>query len=152
MPKILFVCLGNICRSQMAEAMFRHMLNNKGIEKRFFIDSAGTSDEERGNAMYPPARRCLLSHGIEPGNHRARRITDGDYDRFDMIILMEESNRRQMRHIIPQDSKNKISLLLDYAPNADHHDIADPWYTGDFEKTYCDIQEGLKGLMQKIET
>ena len=149
MKSILFVCLGNICRSQMAEAMLRHRLQLSTFNFQLEIDSAGTSDEERGNPMYPPARSCLLAHGIEPGSHRARRITAADYSRFDMIVLMEESNRRQLRRIIPDDPDGKISLLLDHAPDADHRDIADPWYTGGFETTYQDIQQGLDGLLQE---
>lgn len=147
MTRILFVCLGNICRSQMAEAMFRAMVQERGETDRYEIDSAGTSDEEHGNPIYPPARQCLLSHGIDPGHHRARKITVADYDRFDLIILMEEANRRQLRRTIADDSEGKISLLLDYAPEADHRNIADPWYTGDFEATYNDLVIGLKGLI-----
>ena len=150
MKSILFVCLGNICRSQMAEAMLRHRILSSTFKSQFEIDSAGTSDEERGNPMYPPARCCLMSHGIEPGDHRARRITAADYERFDMIVLMEEANRRQLRRIIPDDPQNKISLLLDHAPDANHRDIADPWYTGDFETTYKDIQQGLDGLLREM--
>lgn len=147
---ILFVCLGNICRSQMAEAMMRHRLREAGIDSLFDIDSAGTSNEECGNPIYPPARRCLLSHGIDPGNHRARQITAADYGRFDMIILMEAANRRQLRRIIADDPDNKLSLLLDHATNANHRDIADPWYTGDFEATYRDIRQGLDGLAKRL--
>lgn len=147
MKSILFVCLGNICRSQMAEAMLRHRLREANIDSLFEIDSAGTSNEECGNPMYPPASQCLRSHGVDPGCHRARQITKADYDRFDLIILMEEANRRQMRHIIADDPDGKISLLLDYASAADHRDIADPWYTGGFEATYRDIELGLDGLM-----
>lgn len=147
MTRILFVCLGNICSSQMAEAMFRAMVQERGEADRYEIDSAGTSDEEHGNPIYPPARQCLLSHGIYPGHHRARKITAADYDRFDFIILMEEANRRQLRRTIADDPEGKISLLLDYAPEADHRNIADPWYTGDFEATYNDLVIGLKGLI-----
>ena len=153
MKSILFVCLGNICRSQMAEAMLRHRLNqtgNQAIAQSITIDSAGPSDEEQGNPMYPPARQCLRRHGIDPGSHRARQITRADYDRFDMIILMEEANRRQMRHIIADDPDGKISLLLDHASAAGHRDIADPWYTGGFETTYRDINQGLDGLLPKL--
>ena len=147
MTRILFVCLGNICRSQMAEAMFRAMVQERGEADLYEIDSVGTSDEEYGNPIYPPARQCLLSHGIDPGYHRARKITAADYDRFDYIILMEEANRRQLRRTIADDPEGKISLLLDYAPEADHRNIADPWYTGDFEATYNDLVIGLKGLI-----
>ena len=147
MTRILFVCLGNICRSQMAEAMFRAMVQERGETDRYEIDSAGTSDEEHGNPIYPPARQCLLSHGIAPGHHRARKITAADYDRFDLIILMEEANRRQLRRTIADDPEGKISLLLDYAPEANHLNIADPWYTGDLEATYNDLVMGLNGLI-----
>ncbi|MBO4589018.1 MAG: low molecular weight phosphotyrosine protein phosphatase [Bacteroidales bacterium] len=149
--RILFVCLGNICRSQMAEAMFLAMLKGRGEADNYEIDSAGTSDEEHGNPMYPPARRCLLAHGIDPGAHRARQITPADYDLFDHIILMEEANLRQLRRTIPDDPEGKITLLLDHVPNASHRNIADPWYTGDFETTYNDLLLGLNALLQSLQ-
>lgn len=148
--RILFVCLGNICRSQMAEAMFHTELIRRGLSDLYEIDSAGTSDEEHGNPMYPPARRCLISHGIDPGTHRARQITPADYHLFDHIILMEEANLRQLRRIIPSDPQGKISLLLDHIPDTDHRNIADPWYTGDFEATYNDLQQGLQALLNDL--
>lgn len=148
--RILFVCLGNICRSQMAEAMFHTELIQRGLSDLYEIDSAGTSDEEHGNPIYPPARRCLISHGINPGNHRARQITPADYHLFDHIILMEEANLRQLRRIIPSDPQGKISLLLDHLPDTDHRNIADPWYTGDFEATYNDLLLGLQALLNDL--
>ena len=148
--KILFLCLGNICRSQMAEAVFRHLLKERQLEDRFTIDSAGTSDEEHGNPIYPPARQCLSRHGVNPGNHHARQVTQADYDHYDLLILMEEANRRQLRRIIPNDPEGKIHLLLDYVDNAPRKDIADPWYTGDFEATYADVEIGCNALLQAL--
>ncbi|MCR4812473.1 MAG: low molecular weight phosphotyrosine protein phosphatase [Bacteroidales bacterium] len=134
----------------MAEAMFHTELIRRGLEHLYHIDSAGTSDEEHGNPMYPPARRCLISHGINPGTHRARQITPADYSLFDHIILMEEANLRQLRRIIPSDPEGKISLLLDHLPDTDHRNIADPWYTGNFEATYNDLKQGLQALLNDL--
>jgi protein-tyrosine phosphatase len=134
----------------MAEAMFHTELIRRGLEHLYHIDSAGTSDEEHGKPMYPPARSCLIYHGIDPGTHHDRQITPADYSLFDHIILMEEANLRQLRRIIPSDPEGKITLLLDHVPHASHRNIADPWYTGNFEATYNDLQQGLQALLNDL--
>ncbi len=147
--KILFVCLGNICRSPMAECVFRHIVKKQGREEEFIIDSAATSTEEIGNPMHSGTRNKLKEKKIECGNHRARRIQKEDYDKFDYIIGMEEKNIIQIKKIVGEDSKNKIYRLLDFSKQP--RDIADPWYTGDFNTTYQDIQEGLEAFLEYIE-
>ena len=148
MKKILFVCHGNICRSVMAEMVMRHMVVEAGREDEFEIDSCATSREEIGNDIYPPAKRCLSAHGVPFTRHAARQITKEDYANFDLILCMEEYNIRNLRHtlgitLLDEDAKlacPKIRLLLD-------RDVADPWYTGDFEATYRDVVEGCQQLL-----
>ena len=148
MKKILFVCHGNICRSMMAEMVMRHLVTEAGREDEFEIDSCATSREEIGNDIYPPAKRCLSAHGVPFTRHAARQITKEDYANFDLILCMEEYNIRNLRHtlgitLLDDDAKlacPKIRLLLD-------RDVADPWYTGDFEATYRDVVEGCQQLL-----
>ena len=148
MKKILFVCHGNICRSVMAEMVMRHLVAQSGREDEFVIDSCATSREEIGNDIYPPAKRCLSAHGVPFTRHAARQITKADYDNFDLILCMEEYNIRNLRHVLgttllEEDaalSRHKIRRLLD-------RDVADPWYTGDFEATYYDVLEGCQQLL-----
>ena len=152
MIKILFVCHGNICRSPMAEFMFKDEIRKLGKEKLFEVESAATSSEEIwngvGNPVYPPAKKMLASHGISCEGKRARKLTKDDYSRFDCIIGMDEMNRRNMLRILDGDPEGKVSLLMDYT---DHPgSVADPWYTGDFQKTYDDISEGITGLLAKL--
>lgn len=144
--KILFVCHGNICRSVMAEMVLKHMVKND--PRDWTIDSCATSTEEIGNDIYPPAKRCLTAHNIPFTKHAARQIARADYERFDQIICMEQYNIRNLRHVLGEDIMNrdaalpnpKIHLLLP-------HDVADPWYTGDFESTYQDIVEGCAKIV-----
>lgn len=146
--KILFVCHGNICRSVMAEMVMRHLLSQQNLEKDWEIDSCATSCEEIGNDIYPPAKRCLTQHGIPFTRHYARQITAADYDHFDLILCMEEYNIRNLRRVlgevlIQQDAallQPKIRRLLD-------RDVADPWYTGDFEATFRDVLEGCQMIL-----
>lgn len=148
MKKILFVCHGNICRSPMAEFILKAMVKERGMESDFYIESAAVSDEEYGNPIYPPARRCLASHGIPFDKSRtACKMTTADYDYFDLIIIMDHSNMRWMKWIIGEDTQHKVRMMMSFA-NQDR-DVADPWYTGDFEKTYRDVVEGCKGLLQE---
>ena len=144
--KILFVCHGNICRSPMAEFILKAMVRAKGIQDQYHIESAAVSTEEIGNPIYPPAKRCLNQHGVwfDPAK-RARQITRSDYDRFDRIICMDTSNLRWMRMIIPDDPEHKIHLMMSYTGMG--RDVADPWYTGDFETTFQDILEACEAML-----
>ena len=146
--RILFVCHGNICRSAMAEFILKDMARERGIEERFYIESAAVSDEEMGNPIYPPAKRCLTQHDIWFDNQkRSRQITRADYDRFDTIICMDASNLRLIRRFFPEDPQGKIHLMMSYAGKG--RDVADPWYTGDFEKTYRDLNEGCAAFLDQ---
>ena len=138
MTKILFVCHGNICRSVMAQMLLQHMVNEAGRADEFYIDSCATSTEEIGNDIYPPAKRCLTAHGIPFTYHAARQITLDDYDRFDRIICMERYNLRNLPKVT-----DKVRLLL-------NRDVADPWYTGDFETTYRDLFEGCEKIVNTL--
>jgi len=146
MIRILFICHGNICRSPMAEFIFKDLVRKNGLEDQFYIESAATSTEEIGNSIYPPAKRCLNAHGIPfDKNKTARQITRADYDRFDLIIYMDRMNLRWLKWIIPDDPQNKIKLMMSYTGH--DRDVADPWYTGDFETTYRDIMEASQMLL-----
>ncbi|MCQ2142645.1 MAG: low molecular weight phosphotyrosine protein phosphatase [Bacteroidales bacterium] len=149
MVRILFVCHGNICRSPMAEFIMKALVRSKGLEEMFHIESAAVSDEEWGNPIYPPARRCLSQHGVVFDTSKtARTVTVADYDRFDLVILMDSSNRRWLKRIIPDDPEGKVHMMMMYAGSS--RDVADPWYTGDFEETFSDILAGCEGLLDTL--
>ena len=148
MTKVLFICHGNICRSVMAEYILKDMVSKAGRAGEFVIDSAATSREELGNDIYPPAKRKLNEKGVPFGRHCARQVTRQDYDDFDHLILMDDANSRNIRRIIPDDPEGKISLLMSWAGKDDS--VADPWYTGDFEKSYTDILEGCEAILRKV--
>ena len=148
MIKVLFVCLGNICRSPMAEYVFKDKIKKEGIEK-FYIDSAATSSEEIGNSIHYGTRNKLKEMNIDYGNHLARQITKQDYEKFDYIIGMEDRNIKDIKRIVGEDTENKIYKLLDFSKNP--RDIADPWYTGNFDKTYDDIVEGLEAFLYYLK-
>lgn len=148
MIKVLFVCHGNICRSPMAEFVFKDMVKQRGKEKEFLIESAATSTEEIGNRVYPPARRKLAEHGISCEGKTARQMRASDYRRFDLLIGMDRANLRNMQRICGGDPDGKIHLLLDYTDRPG--DVADPWYTGDFDATWRDVEEGCRGLLNTI--
>ena len=146
MVKILYICHGNICRSPMAEFVMKALVCSRGLEDEYHIESAAVSDEETGNPIYPPAKRCLTQHGVHFDNSKtARKITPADYTRFDRIICMDASNLRLIGHIIPSDPDGKIHLLMSYTGRS--RDVADPWYTGDFETTFQDILEGCEAML-----
>ena len=175
MIKILFVCHGNICRSPMAEFVMKKLVRNISSSAKqvttntaltaadFEIASAATSTEEIGNPVYPPARRMLASHGIDCSGKTARQMTVADYNHYDYIVLMDQNNLRNLRWILPRDiyerelaqykdardsRVGKVSLLMDWADK--NRDVADPWYTGDFNATWQDVNEGCTALLQHI--
>ena len=148
MKKILFVCHGNICRSPMAEFVMKDLVKKAGLSSQFHIESAATSREEIGNPIYPPARRKLTEHRISCGGHAARQLTKSDYNAFDLLIGMDKANLRNMQRICGGDPYGKIHLLLDYTRHP--RDVADPWYTGDFEATWQDVLAGCQGLLKEL--
>lgn len=147
--RIIFCCHGNICRSPMAEFIFKDKIRSRGLNEQFYVESAAVSTEEIGNSIYPPAKRCLNAHGIPfDKNKTARQITRADYDRFDLIICMDRMNLRWLKYIIPNDPDNKVRLMMSYA--GQDRDVADPWYTGDFETTYRDLTEATGKLLESL--
>lgn len=148
MNHILFVCHGNICRSPMAAFVMKDLVQKAGLAADFAIDSAATSTEEIGNPVYPPARRKLAEHGIGCEGHAARQMQRADYSRYDLLIGMDQENLRNMRRICGGDPEGKIHLLLDYTVRSGS--VADPWYTGDFERTWQDVLAGCRGLLAHL--
>ena len=148
MIKVLFICHGNICRSPMAEFVMKDLVEKAGLEASFEIASAATSTEEIGNPVYPPARRKLAEHGISCAEKTARQLRKQDYALWDCLVGMDSANFRNMHRICGGDSEGKISLLMDWT--ARPGDVADPWYTGDFEATWQDVRAGCEGLLAAI--
>ena len=148
MTRILFVCHGNICRSPMAEFVMKDLVRKAGLEAQFHIESAATSTEEIGNPVYPPAKRKLAEHGIDCTGKTARQLTNADYDQYDLLIGMDRANLRNMHRICGGDFAGKLHLLMDYTGRPG--DLADPWYTDDFETTWRDVLEGCQGLLEQL--
>ena len=148
MTSLLFVCHGNICRSPMAEFVMKDLVEKAGLSSRFFIASAAVSAEELGNPVYPPAQKMLSAHGLSCAGKTARRMTRADYESFDLLIGMDESNRRYMLRIAGGDPEDKIHLLLDFTDRP--RDVADPWYTGDFTAAWDDILAGCTALLEQL--
>ena len=149
MTKILFVCHGNICRSPMAEFVMKDLVKKAGLETEFLIESAATSTEEIGNPVYPPARRKLAEHGISCAGKTSRQLIRADYGQYDLLIGMDRANIRNMNRICGGDPEGKLHLLMEYT---DHPgDVADPWYTDDFETTWRDVLAGCKGLLERLQ-
>ena len=147
MKKILFVCHGNICRSPMAEYVMKALVAEAGRSAEFEIASAATSTEEIGNGVYPPVRRLLEAAGIDCSAHHARQMTPTDYRHYDLIVAMDTQNLTNIRRIIGQDTDGKVCRLLDFTPTPG--DIADPWYTRDFDLTWQQVNTGCQGLLKQ---
>jgi protein-tyrosine phosphatase len=152
MKKIMFVCHGNICRSPMAEFVMKSLAAKAGAE--LCVESSATSREEIGNSIYPPAARILSLHGIDSSGHHARQFTVDDYNNFDMVVVMEDYNKRNLLRLIGCDCEGKVWKLLDFVgdepQSCNGADISDPWYHGDFDKTYKEIEAGCKGLLKYL--
>lgn len=152
MIKIMFVCHGNICRSPMAEFVFKDLINEKGIAEKFFVSSCATSTEEIwngiGNPVYPPAKRELAKHNISCEGKRAVQLKKSDYESYDYLIAMDTNNVRNIMRIIGSDKENKVTKLMSYTRRGG--DVADPWYSRDFETCYKDIYEGCSALLEKL--
>lgn len=146
--RIMFVCHGNICRSPMAEFIMKNMVKDKGLSESFFIASSATSTEEIGNPVYPPAERELKQHGLSPAEKFAVQLKSSDYDKYDIFAVMDENNLRNIRRIFPNDPQGKVHKLLEYTGSG--RDVADPWYSGDFETAYNDIYSGCKALLNEL--
>ena len=149
MHKILFICHGNICRSPMAEFLLKDIVNKRGLADAFEIASAATSREEIGNPVHYGTRNKLAQLGISVAGKHAVQVTKHDYEHYDLLLVMDSNNIRNLRRVIGEDTQNKVHLLLDYTERKGES-IADPWYTGDFDVTYNDIMEGLAGLLQQL--
>ncbi|HAM15419.1 MAG TPA: low molecular weight phosphotyrosine protein phosphatase [Eggerthellaceae bacterium] len=144
--RILFVCHGNICRSTMAQCVLQHMVDERGLSGRFTIDSAATTNEEIGMPIYPPAREKLRAEGVPIVAHRARKIQAGEQDGWTHIVCMDEENVRHLRRILGPENCGKVRKLLSYV--GEEGDVADPWYTGDFDATYDDVVRGCAAFLE----
>ena len=149
MIKVMFVCLGNICRSPMAEFVLKDLVRKRGLENEFYIESRATSSEELGNDVHYGTVRKLNSLGIPVEHREAKKIIKEDYSKYDYIIGMEERNIQNILRIVGEDKDNKISRLLDFSNNP--RDIADPWYTGNSYKTYDDILEVCEAFLEHLQ-
>ena len=148
--KILFICHGNICRSPMAEFVMKHMVREEGLEKNFYIASAATSREEIGNDIHYGTRAKLREEGIPFARRQAVQLRLEDYEKYDYLIAMDRNNLRNIQRIIGEDPAGKVRLLLEFA--GEYRDIADPWYTGNFDETYDDVTKGCEALLREIRS
>ena len=153
MTRIMFICLGNICRSPMAEIIFKDLAEKAGKSDEFAVASSATSNENvwngTGAEVYPPAKKVLAKHGLSTGGKRAVQLTVSDYDKYDLFVCMDRYNVRSADRIFGGDKDEKIRMLMDYTDRPG--DVSDPWYSGDFETAYRDIYEGCKGLLKTFE-
>ncbi|MCR5256472.1 MAG: low molecular weight phosphotyrosine protein phosphatase [Acetatifactor sp.] len=149
MIRVLMVCLGNICRSPMAEFVMKDMVEKNGLSEKIYIESAATSSEEYGNPVYPPAVQELKKHGINSAGKYARTLKKEDYDKFDYIIGMEDRNIRNILRIVGSDPEKKVYLLMDFTDHPEN--IDDPWYTGDFSGVFAQISEGCEALLDRLK-
>lgn len=148
MIRVMFVCHGNICRSPMAEFIMKKLVFDMGYSEQVYIVSSATSTEEIGNTVYPPAKAELAKHGIRCSGKTAVQLKKSDYEKYDYFIGMDAANIRNMNRIFNGDHAGKIYKLLSFAGRGD--DVADPWYSGDFETAYKDIDEGCRGLIKAL--
>ena len=148
MIKILFICHGSICRSPMAEFIFKDMAAKIGMDDCFDVSSAATSREEIGNDIYPPAKRILDKHRIPYGRHSAHQVTEREMQTYDHIVVMDANNVRNLRRMFGDRYQTKIHMMMEYA--GEYRDVADPWYTGDFGEAYSDIEAGCRGLLEQL--
>lgn len=149
MIKVLFICHGNICRSPMGEFILKKMVKEKELADKFEIASAATSTEEIGNPVYPPAKRKLKEHGIDCSGKYAVQLKRIDYDRYDYFLCMDNRNIQNTLRIFGSDPEGKVSLLLSYC--GERREVADPWYTDDFDTAYDDIWRGCRAFLEKLE-
>ena len=153
MKRIMFVCHGNICRSPMAEFIFKKIISERGLDEKYYVASSATSREEIwgnvGNPVYPPAREELRKHGISCDGKRAVQLTKSDYARYDLFVCMDSRNMQNAQRIFGSDPENKLCKLMDYTPQGG--DVADPWYTERFDVTYRDVYLGCMGLLKALE-
>lgn len=149
MIKILFVCHGNICRSPMAEFVMKDLVHKEGLDDYFYIESCAVSREEIGNSVYPPVTKLLNGLGIDCSVKKARVMTRLDYDKFDYIIAMDESNLYGIKRIVGEDLEHKVHLLLEYTK--ENRDVRDPWYTRNFDETYRDVLNGCTALLNLLK-
>ena len=147
MYKIMFVCHGNICRSPMAEFVMKNLVSERGLDGKISVFSSATSTEEIGNDIHPGTRRTLDKYGVKYTRREAVQLERRDYEKYDLFVGMDSANIRNMHRIFGADSKNKVVKLLDLTPHGG--DVADPWYTGNFEDTYRDICKGCTALIEK---
>ena len=151
MLNILFICHGNICRSPMAEMIFKNLVAKENLQKHFYIDSAGTSDEESKyhSPIHRGTKAVLTKNNIPFTEHIARQMTTADYKKFNYLICMEEYNMRNIKYIIGKDTNNKVYRLLDFTPTP--KDVDDPWYHHNFDKTYAEITYGCQHLLEYLK-
>ncbi len=149
MIKILMICHGNICRSTMAEFVMKHLVSSANLANKFEIASAGTSREEIGSDTHRGTKAKLQKENIAFSPRKARQVTKADYNYYDYLICMDSYNIRNLKYIIGEDTKNKVYRLLDFSVTPG--DIADPWYTGNFDDTYNDVVEGVTALLKKLQ-
>ena len=148
MKRIMFVCHGNICRSPMAEFVLKMLVREAGREDEFFIRSSATSTDELGTPVYPPARREMAKHGIDTTGKVSVQLSYSDYEKYDLFIGMDSANIRNMTRMLGGDPEGKIRKLMEYTSRGG--DVADPWYTGDFETTWRDVLEGCTELLKTL--